>query len=135
VLDDALIERIIFDGPSRVLEVGEARSFRGAGRRAIEAIHRYCQGAGCHVPAERCEVDHLWRYSDGGPTIQSNGELKCRPHNRQRERPRPKPAPPRHPPPELTLEQRAAHLEHLRAKIRDRCLHDPKLGWATIDDP
>jgi hypothetical protein len=135
VLDDALIERIIFDGPSRVLEVGEARSFRGAGRRAIEAIHRYCQGAGCHVPAERCEVDHLWRYRDGGPTIQANGELKCGPHNRQREKPRPKRTPPRHPPPELTLEQRATHLEHLRAKIRDRCLHDPKLGWATIEDP
>jgi hypothetical protein len=41
--DDAHIERIIFDGPSGVIDVGEARSFTGATRRAIELRDRHCQ--------------------------------------------------------------------------------------------
>jgi hypothetical protein len=135
VLDDAMIERIIFDGPSRVLDIGEARFFRGARRRAIEVTDRHCQGPGCHTTADRCEVDHRWRASDGGPTIQENGELRCGPHNRQRERPPPKPIPDKHPPPETTPEKRADHLETLRARVRDQCLHNPRHGWVPIDDP
>ncbi len=133
--DDALLERIIFDGPSRVIDVGEARSFTGATRRAIELRDRHCQGAGCHVPGHRCQGDHRWRYSDDGPTIQANGELKCGPHNRQREKPLPKPIPPRQPPTELSLEERAAHLEALRAKTRDQIRHNPRYGYVPIDDP
>jgi hypothetical protein len=91
VLAGADVERIVFDGPSRVIDVGEARFFRGALRRAIEVRDRHCQHrSGCDVPAERCEVDHVVPASEGGPTTQENGRLLCGFHNRRRnERPPP----------------------------------------------
>jgi hypothetical protein len=83
-LTDAYIERIVFDGPSRVIDVGErTRFFTGALRRAIQIRDRHCQHAsGCDEPLDRCEVDHIHEYEDGGPTTQANGELECRYHNR-----------------------------------------------------
>jgi 5-methylcytosine-specific restriction endonuclease McrA len=91
VLAGADVERIVFDGPSRVIDVGEARFFRGALRRAIEVRDRHCQHeSGCDVPAERCEVDHIVPAGEGGPTTQENGRLLCGFHNRRRnERPPP----------------------------------------------
>jgi hypothetical protein len=85
LLDDALIERVVFDGPSRVLDVGQARCFTGALRRAIEVRDRECQWDGCHVPYPHCEIDHTQPYSQGGPTTQDNGECKCGHHNRFKE--------------------------------------------------
>jgi hypothetical protein len=82
LLDDALIERVVFDGPSRVIDVGQARCFTGALRRAIEVRDRECQSPGCHVPYPHCEVDHTRPYSQGGPTTQDNGRLRCGHHNR-----------------------------------------------------
>jgi hypothetical protein len=129
LLDEAVIERIVFDGPSRVLDLGRARSFTGAARRAVEVRDRHCtERTGCDVPASKCDVDHIWRYSDGGPTHPDNGRLRCPPDNRAREKP---------PPPSTrvfgrdtrTHEERLAHAEMLRARIRDRVEHDP--AWAT----
>jgi hypothetical protein len=82
--DDALIERVVFDGPSRVIDVGQARCFTGALRRAIEVRDRECQTPGCHVPYPRCEIDHTRPYSQGGPTTQDNGECRCGHHNRRK---------------------------------------------------
>jgi hypothetical protein len=126
LLDQAVIERVVFDGPSRVLDLGRARSFAGAARRAVELADRHCQGPGCHVPAERCDIDHIWRWADGGPTRPDNGQACCGPHNRARDRPRARRAPP-----EGTAEQRVAHLELLRARIADRVTHDPTWGYAS----
>jgi Domain of unknown function (DUF222) len=36
LLDEALIERVVFDAPSRVIDLGRARRFTGAVRRALE---------------------------------------------------------------------------------------------------
>jgi 5-methylcytosine-specific restriction protein A len=77
------IERIVFDGPSRVIDVGIKRFFGGALRRAIEVRDGYCQHeSGCDEPASRCEVDHIVPYSHGGSTSQGNGQLLCSKHNR-----------------------------------------------------
>ena len=82
-LGESNIERIVFDGPSRILDLGEQRSFRGALRRAIEIRDRHCQhSSGCDVPARRCDVDHSVAYSRGGQTNQMNGKLLCPAHNR-----------------------------------------------------
>ena len=125
-LDQAAIERVVLDGPSRVLDLGYQRSFTGAARRAIEITQRHCQGRGCHIPGHRCDIDHIWRAADGGPTHPDNGRLLCPAENRARERP-PPPAPlPRH----RTPEQARAHLELVRQRIRDRLLHDPTWGNA-----
>jgi hypothetical protein len=84
VLDRADAERIIFESPSRVLDVGvRQRFFTGATRTAVEARDRQCVHESCDVPAERCEVDHLRPYIPDGLTIQANGACKCKYHHRR----------------------------------------------------
>jgi hypothetical protein len=151
LLDEAVFERMVFDGPSRVLDLGRRRNFVGAARRAVEAVHRSCTGPGCHVRADRCEIDHLLPFTDGGPTRPDNGEPKCRPHHRQRQRPPATLRPTRvddshaeHPEraeqpdaehPEraershhANADTRLERLELTRARIRDRLRHDPTWG-------
>jgi hypothetical protein len=128
LLDEAVIETMLFDGPSRVLDLGHQRSFVGAARRAVEVVHRTCTGAGCHVRSDTCEIDHILPSGVGGPTVPDNGRPQCRPHHRQHHRA--STTPPR-PPPETHDDDRltgAAHLELARARIRDRLLHDPAWG-------
>lgn len=86
LLGEADIERIVFDGPSRVIDVGvRRRFFRGGLRRAIEVRDRHCtHPSGCDVPAERCDIDHVLPRSEGGLTTQDNGRCLCGFHNRQR---------------------------------------------------
>lgn len=81
-LDDALFERIVFDGPSRVLDIGEQREFRGALRRAVEVLGRECCSDYCPRPAMQCAVDHVIPVSNGGATTQENGRLYCAFHHR-----------------------------------------------------
>ena len=38
--------------------------------------------AGCDVPYERCDIDHIDPYHHGGATTQGNGRLRCATHNR-----------------------------------------------------
>ena len=86
-LDRAWIERIVFDSPSRVIDVGVARRlFSGATRRAVEVRDRGCYHPYCDQPAEGCQVDHIQPWSQGGPTTQANGRLACGFHNRRRHR-------------------------------------------------
>ena len=86
-LDAAWVERVVFDGPSRVIDVGVARRlFSGATRRAIEVRDRECFHEFCDVPAEACEMDHDLPFSEGGLTTQDNGRPACPFHNRARER-------------------------------------------------
>jgi hypothetical protein len=82
LITEADIERAVFDGPKRVIELGQrTRFFTGGLRRCIEVAHRYCTHPGCDVPAEECEIDHVVEYEDGGLTVQENGEPHCHPHN------------------------------------------------------
>jgi len=93
-LTEADVERIVFDGPSRVIDVGvRQRFFTGALRRAIEVRDLHCQHPGCDEPAERCHIDHKIRYTDGGLTTQDNGQCMCEFHNRQKERNNNRPPP------------------------------------------
>ena len=83
LLSEADIERVVFDGPDRIISVSRRRTFTGALRRAIEVRDRHCQHpSGCDEPADRCDVDHIQPYTDGGETSQDNGRLGCWPHNR-----------------------------------------------------
>ncbi len=86
-LDRAWAERVVFDTPSRVIDVGETRRlFTGALRRAIEVRDRECFEDSCDVPAEWCEVDHIEPWAAGGRTTEANGRLACGFHNRARHR-------------------------------------------------
>ncbi len=82
--EDLDVERIVFDGPSRVIDVGvRTRVFTGGLRRAVEVRDRHCAFPGCEIP-EQCQVDHIIEWANGGPTSQENGRLLCPAHNRQR---------------------------------------------------
>ena len=82
-LTEADVERIVFDGPSRVLDVGaQRRFFTGALRRAIELRDRNCFHPSCDEVPERPEIDHIHEACKGGATTQTNGRLGCRFHNR-----------------------------------------------------
>jgi len=110
-IDDAVIESVLFDGPSTVLSVSQQRSFTGKLRRAIEARDRRCQHpAGCAVPAPKCDIDHITPSSQGGTTSQFNGRVECTSHNRHRNKHDHGATPFR--------EQRVDRLETFRARIR-----------------
>ncbi|MGI8794567.1 MAG: DUF222 domain-containing protein [Acidimicrobiales bacterium] len=79
-LDQALFERIVFDGPNRVIEVSQRRIFPDALRRAIQVRDRACVD-GCRTPATRGQVDHVIPADAGGPTAEHNGEIRCAPAN------------------------------------------------------
>ncbi len=81
---DTVIERIVFDGPRRIVDVGHARLFRGALRRALEIRDRRCTHPTCDVPAPRCQADHVTPWSHDGATTLANGQLQCAFHNRWR---------------------------------------------------
>jgi hypothetical protein len=82
LLGKAEIERIVFDSPSRVIDVSHKRRFTGALRRAIEVRDRHCQHSSvCDIRADLCDVDHIKAWTRGGPTRQENGQLLCGKHN------------------------------------------------------
>ena len=84
--DPAMLEVVLFDGPSTVLSVSKRRRFTGAVRRAIEVRDKHCQHrSGCDIPAIRCDVDHIVPFTVRRDTSQFNGKLECTPHNRNAE--------------------------------------------------
>lgn len=85
-LDEGWVERVVFDGPDRVKNVGvRRRIFTGATRRAVEVRDRECFHELCDLPAEACQIDHIRPWSAGGPTVEDNGRAACGYHNRQRQ--------------------------------------------------
>jgi hypothetical protein len=86
LLDKAVIERAVFDGPSRVLDISTQRLFTGALRRAIQLRDRTCTHEWCDRPADRCDVDHKLPWEVGGPTTAWNGRVYCPFHNHLRQR-------------------------------------------------
>jgi hypothetical protein len=84
-LSQAWIERVVFESPSRVLDVGvQRRLFTGATRRAVELRDRTCFHPTCDEPVE--QIDHIQPWAWGGPTTQDNGRGACGFHNRDRHR-------------------------------------------------
>ena len=85
-LSEAEVERVVFDGPSRVIDVGETRRFfTGGTRRSVEVRDQACFHDTCEE-RDHLQVDHIVPASEGGPTTQANGRLACGFHNRQRHR-------------------------------------------------
>jgi hypothetical protein len=86
-LDRADVERAIFDGPSKVIDIGvRRRLFTGATRTTIQLRDRTCTHPSCDWPAEDCEIDHITPYEHGGETTQANGRCLCAYHHRWRHR-------------------------------------------------
>jgi hypothetical protein len=86
-IDRAWVERVVFDGPSRVIDVGvRRRLFAGATRRGVLVRDRECFHEFCDLPAEDCQVDHIEPFAAGGLTTTANGRPGCDFHNRNRHR-------------------------------------------------
>ncbi|MDQ6727528.1 MAG: HNH endonuclease [Actinomycetota bacterium] len=84
-LGEGWVERVVFDSPDRVRNVGvRRRVFTGATRRAVEVRDRECFHELCDVPAENCQIDHVQPWSIGGLTVEDNGRAACGYHNRRR---------------------------------------------------
>jgi len=83
--DTATFERVIFAPDGRIQVSSTARLFTGATRRAIEIRDRECTHPYCDRPADSCQIDHIVPYTQGGPTIQENGQVLCAFHNRLKE--------------------------------------------------
>ena len=84
LLGKADVERVVFGSPSKVIDIGHRRRFfDGATRTAIEVRDLTCRHPSCSVPFDRCEVDHVIPWADGGPTTQANGRCLCRYHHRR----------------------------------------------------
>lgn len=87
-LTETLVERVVFEGPDRVKNVGvRRRLFTGATRRAVEVRDRECFSEFCDQPAEECQIDHVEPYGEGGLTTDDNGRPACGYHNRRRHQP------------------------------------------------
>jgi Domain of unknown function (DUF222) len=125
LLDEALIERVVFAGPSRVIDLGRARRFTGAVRRALDVRDQRCGHPGCDQPADRCQGDHIQAWTADGPTNPDNGQLRCGYHNRWRwQHPHPNAPPAPDPPPgprpdaDADRQQRITRLEDWRTRLR-----------------
>ena len=89
-LTEAHVERVVFEGPDRVKNVGARRRFfTGGTRRAVEVRDRECFSEFCDIPADECDIDHVEPHAPGGLTVDDNGRPACRYHNHWRERPPP----------------------------------------------
>lgn len=53
-----------------------------AQRAYVSGRDGHCRFPGCEVPANECEIDHIHRYEDDGPTDTSNLHLLCKHHHR-----------------------------------------------------
>jgi hypothetical protein len=86
-LDAAWVERVVFEGPDRIRNVGvRRRLFTGATRRAVEVRDRECFSEFCDVAAEDGQIDHVRPWAAGGLTVDTNGRAACGYHNRLQER-------------------------------------------------
>ncbi|MFZ1490123.1 MAG: DUF222 domain-containing protein [Ilumatobacteraceae bacterium] len=128
LLDDAMWESVLFDGPSTVISISNKRRFTATLRRAIEVRDRHCQHlSGCDVTIERCDVDHIVPHRDGGPTSQFNGRLLCPFHNRHRDVSDHNLVQPQ---PEVPLDER----DRIRARLRWRLQHQATDGDGDGDE-
>jgi hypothetical protein len=83
-LVQADVERVVFDGPSKVVDIGQRRRFfTGPTRTAVQLRDLGCTHPTCQVPFEQCEIDHIVPHALGGPTTQENGRCRCKFHHRR----------------------------------------------------
>ena len=83
------VRRAVVDAAGVTIDLGARRRlFTGAARDAAQLLALGCSHPGCSIPAELCQVDHLERHVDGGPTDQANATPACGAHNRYKERAR-----------------------------------------------
>jgi hypothetical protein len=80
---DADLVPVLVDQNHQPLDVGDTQyAFPPKIRTAIIARDKGCTYPGCGAPAPWCDVHHLIRFRDDGPTSVDNGALLCGRHHR-----------------------------------------------------
>ena len=81
------IRRVVVDAQGVVIDMGrKARLFTGPAREAAKLLTRRCDHAGCDLPEDFCQVDHVTEWVDHGTTDQINAGVDCGHHNRVKHR-------------------------------------------------
>lgn len=81
------IRRVVVDPQGVVIDMGrKTRLFTGTAREAAKLLVRRCDHAGCDLPEDFCEVDHVTEWVDLGTTDQINAGVDCGHHNREKHR-------------------------------------------------
>jgi hypothetical protein len=81
------VRRVVVDAQGVVIDMGrKARLFTGPAREAAKLLVRRCDHAGCDLPEDFCEVDHVTEWVDMGATDQINAGVDCGHHNREKHR-------------------------------------------------
>jgi hypothetical protein len=81
------VRRVVVDAQGVVIDMGrKARLFTGPAREAAKLLVRRCDHAGCDLPEDFCEVDHVTEWVDLGATDQINAGVDCGHHNREKHR-------------------------------------------------
>jgi hypothetical protein len=82
LLTCADIERVVFSGPDRIINLGRSqRFFVGGTRRAVEILHPTCTHPTCDVPSRLCHIDHVPDWDAGGRTDHDTGVPRCPAHH------------------------------------------------------
>lgn len=81
------VRRVIFNGPSAIIDIGRKRRlFTGPLRDVLALIDRTCLWPGCGLPTRHCQSDHIKPWATGGATSAANGGPACGHHNRFKHR-------------------------------------------------
>lgn len=82
------VRRTVVDSDRVVIDHGrKQRLFTGSARRAAKLLIKRCEHAGCELPANWCDVDHVEEWErDHGSTDQRNAAVLCRGHNNDKHR-------------------------------------------------
>ncbi len=81
------IRRIVLGLPDMRIDASvKKRLFSKKQRQALMIRDRTCTGAGCDTRAEKCQADHVLPFTNDGPTVTSNGKMRCKPCHRHKSR-------------------------------------------------
>ncbi len=77
------VRRVVVDSDHVVIDMGRRqRLFTGSARQAAKVLVNRCERAGCELPGDWCDVDHVDEWGrEGGPTDQRNAAVLCRGDN------------------------------------------------------
>lgn len=64
----------------------KARLFTGPKRLGLIIRDRHCTTIGCDTPANACEADHIIPHERDGPTLPTNGQMRCKQCHRHKTR-------------------------------------------------
>ncbi len=80
------VRRAVVDAKGTIIDLGEARNYRGSARLAVQLSSTECVWPSCHTPTTRCETDHMQEHSKRGRTNPGNGAPLCGKHNRWKQK-------------------------------------------------